>query len=175
MPDIVCYEFFKLRLPRSFQISVVYVLNLAHQSVNVFNKNVISSYQNPFLLLCGSCLRLSTSHLLRNLLLKRTWSSCCIVLVLWGTDIGLFACACWGGCTHIWCVFSSWLTLSGFILLLNNSGIRCCLRLRGSGLRSWLSLLLLLFHCFNLFIFLYCGLFVLLLLILLICRSWLLI
>jgi len=51
VPDIVSDEFFKLALPSFLEVSVIYVLNFSHQSVYIFNKNIITRYQDPFLLL----------------------------------------------------------------------------------------------------------------------------
>ena len=146
------YKLFNLRLPSRLQIVISYILDLIHKSFNVFNKDVITCYQDPFLLvsrLLGNCRALS-----------RILTLVCHLWV-WGLRL----CAS----SYVW-IFDSWHALSTLrrlwsinILITTLACARAC-----NGTIGLLSL-------FNIFLFLFFLLssFVLLLfLVLFIGRKW---
>ncbi len=57
VPDIVSNKLFNLNLPSRFKVRVIHILYLSHQSIDVFNQNVVSCNKHALLLLqaVGRC------------------------------------------------------------------------------------------------------------------------
>ena len=152
MPYVVGYELFNLRLPSRLQIVVSYVLDFIHETFNILNKDVVTSYQDPFLLVCrllGNCSALS-----RILTLIRC-------LRVWGLRL------CAPG--YVW-IFYSRHALSALRWLRTISILFSSLTCTGACNRA--IGLLSLFDIFLLFLFLLSSFILLLLLVLLVSRKW---
>ena len=153
MPYVVGYELFNLRFPGRLQIVVSYVLDFIHETFNVLNKDVITSYQDSFLLVCrllGYCCALSRIlTLIRRLL--RVW--------------GLRLCAS----SYVW-IFYSWHALGALRWLRTISILFSSLTCTGASNRA--IGLLSLFDIFLLFLFLLSSFILLLLLVLFVSRKW---
>jgi len=58
MPDVVSYKFLNLSSPGLFKVTVVYVLYLSHQTINILNQYIVTRNKNFLLFFLWTCCQL---------------------------------------------------------------------------------------------------------------------